>query len=68
MGVFGLFITRVTASIIFQLKDCGRGCIEGRIKKRGAGIQVLRRERRKTENMKLFEHPEVLEFDQRGEE
>jgi hypothetical protein len=23
--------------------------------------------RRKMENMKLFEHPEVLEFDQRGE-
>jgi len=75
MGTWGkvgrfwiLFITRVTASIIFQLKDCGRGCIEGRIKKRGAGIQVLRRERRKMENMKLFEHPEVLEFDQRGEE
>ena len=39
MGTWGkvgrfwiLFITRVTASILFQLKDCGRGCIEGRNK------------------------------------
>jgi len=39
MGTWGkvgrfwiLFITRVTGSILFQLKDCGRGCIEGRNK------------------------------------
>ena len=39
MGTWGkvgrfwiLFITRVTASILFQLKDCSRGCIEGRNK------------------------------------
>ena len=32
-----LFITRVTASILFQLKDCGSGCIEGRNKIRVSG-------------------------------
>ena len=52
----------------FSAERLWQGLYRRKNKKRGAGIQVLRRERRKMENMKLFEHPEVLEFDQRGEE